>query len=238
MYRPVIFDLFHTLVHGADDERDRVVGEMALVVGVAPAALVAAYHATWRDRLVRWDVEETVRILAGRLGGTPTDEQVTQAGGHRRALARRVLGNVSTATLDVLDALRDDGHPLALISNATSETAEAWPHSPLARCFDVTVFSCEVGLAKPDPAIYGIAAERLGVAPADCFFVGDGADGELAGAAAVGMTVFRTTEHNDTDPGWGGTAFATLGDLPAILRAATSDVSPERDMSSAATRLR
>ncbi|RAO48591.1 hypothetical protein GAR06_01452 [Micromonospora saelicesensis] len=218
MSRPVIFDLFHTLVHGADDERDRVVGEMALVVGVAPAALVAAYHATWRDRLVRWDVEETVRILAGRLGGTPTDEQVIRAGGHRRALARRVLGAVSAATLDVLDALRDDGHPLALISNATSETAEAWPQSPLARRFDVAVFSCEVGLAKPNPAIYRIAAERLGVAPAECVFVGDGADGELAGAAAVGMTVLRTTEHNDTDPSWGGRAFAALGDLPVLLR--------------------
>ncbi|MGC4757854.1 HAD family hydrolase [Micromonospora trifolii] len=218
MSRPVIFDLFHTLVHGADDERDRVVGEMALVVGVAPDALVAAYHATWRDRLVRWDVEETIRILAGRLGGTPTDEQVTRAGGHRRALARRVLGTASTATLDVLDALRDDGRPLALISNATSETAEAWPHSPLARRFDVAVFSCEVGLAKPSPAIYRIAAERLGVAPAECVFIGDGADGELAGAAAVGMTVFRTTEHNDTDPAWDGPAFATLGDLPALIR--------------------
>ncbi|MGC4878193.1 HAD family hydrolase [Micromonospora sp. DT43] len=221
MSRPLIFDLFHTLVHGADDERDRVVGEMALVVGVAPVALVAAYHATWRDRLVRWDVEETVRILAGRLGGTPTDEQVTRAGGHRRALARRVLGTVSTATLDVLDALRGDGHPLALVSNATSETAEAWPDSQLARRFDAAVFSCEVGLAKPDPAIYRIAAERLGVAPAECVFVGDGADGELAGAAAVGMTVLRTTEHNDTDPGWGGRAIATLGDLPGLLREST-----------------
>ncbi|MFG2059068.1 HAD family hydrolase [Micromonospora sp. NPDC048930] len=218
MSRPVIFDLFHTLLNGADEERDRVVGEMALMVGVAPAALVAAYHASWRERLVRWDVEETVRILAGQLGGTPTDEQVTRAGQHRRALARRVLGRVSTATLGVLDALRDDGHPLALISNATSETAEAWPQSPLARRFDVAVFSCEVGLAKPDPAIYRTAAERLGVAPAECVFVGDGADGELAGAAAVGMTVFRTTEHNDTDPTWGGAAFPTLGDLPALLR--------------------
>ncbi|WBB92026.1 HAD-IA family hydrolase [Verrucosispora sp. WMMC514] len=218
MSQPVIFDLFHTLIHGADEERDRVVGEMAVMVGVAPVALVAAYHATWRDRLVRWDVEETVRILAGRLGGTPTKEQVSRAGEHRRALGRRVLVSVSTATLDVLDALRDDGHPLALISNATSDTAEAWPQSPLAQRFDAAVFSCDVGLAKPDPAIYHLAAERLGVGPAECIFVGDGADGELAGAAAAGMTVFRTTEHNDTDPSWGGPAFATLGDLPAMLR--------------------
>ncbi|WP_346534508.1 HAD-IA family hydrolase [Micromonospora sp. DPT] len=218
MSRPVIFDLFHTLVQGADDERDRVVGEMALEVGVAPAALVGAYHATWRDRLVRWDVEETVRILAGRLGGAPTEEQVARAGERRRALARRVLDSVSAATLEVLDALRDDGHPLALLSNATSETAEAWPESRLARRFDVAVFSCDVGLAKPDPAIYRAAAKRLGVAPAECVFVGDGADGELAGAAAVGMTVFRTTEHNDTDPSWGGTMFPALSDLPALLR--------------------
>ncbi|WP_327029874.1 HAD-IA family hydrolase [Micromonospora sp. NBC_01740] len=214
----MIFDLFHTLIQGADEERDRVVGEMAVMVGVAPAELVAAYHATWRDRLVRWDVEETIRILAGRLGGTPTIEQVTRAGKHRRALGRRVLDSISAATLDVLDALRSDGHPLALISNATSDTAEAWPQSPLAQRFDVAVFSCDVGLAKPDSAIYHLAAEHLGVGPAECVFVGDGADGELAGAAAVGMTVFRTTEHNDTDPGWGGLAFDTLGDLPAILR--------------------
>ena len=217
--RPVIFDLFHTLIHGADEERDRVVGEMALMVGVEPAALVAAYHATWRDRLVRWNVEETVRILAGRLGGTPSDEAVALAGAHRRALARRVLASVSSTTLDLLDALRAAGHPLGLVSNATSETAEAWPESALAGRLDAAVFSCEIGLAKPDPAIYLAVADRLGVDPTECVFVGDGADGELAGAAAVGMTVFRTTEHNDTDPSWDGRALATLADLPALLRA-------------------
>ncbi|HEX5995525.1 MAG TPA: HAD-IA family hydrolase [Jiangellales bacterium] len=203
---------------GADDERDRVVGEMTLTVGVASAELVAAYHATWRDRLVRWDVEETVRILARRLDGTPTEEQVARAGALRRALARRLLDTVSAGTLDVLDMLRADGHPIALISNATSDTAEAWPQSRLAPRFDVAVFSCEVGIAKPYPAIYQVAAERLGVDPAGCVFVGDGADGELAGAAAVGMTVLRTTEHNNTDPRWDGPVFAAFGDLPVVLR--------------------
>ncbi|MDG4801963.1 HAD family hydrolase [Micromonospora sp. WMMD980] len=217
MSRPVIFDLFHTLVPGADDERDRVVGEMALDVGVEPAALVAAYHASWRDRLVRWDAEETVRVLAGRLGGRPTAEQVARAADRRIALARRVLGRVAASTLAVLDALRADGHPLALISNATSETAEAWPDGPLAPRFDVTVFSCTVGLAKPDPAIYRTAAQRLGVAPDACVYVGDGADGELAGAAAVGMTVLRTTEHADTDPSWGGRMITSLGEVPDLL---------------------
>ncbi|MEU2611879.1 HAD family hydrolase [Micromonospora sp. NPDC007271] len=217
MPRPVIFDLFHTLVDGANSERDRVVGEMALMVGVEPAALVAAYHETWRDRMLRWDVAETVRVLAGQLGGAPTEEQVARAAAHRRELAARLLDSVAPETLAVLDALRADGHPLGLVSNATAEAAEAWRSSALARRFDVAVFSCEVGVAKPDPAIYRAAAERLGVRPTDCVFVGDGADGELAGAAAVGMTVIRTTEHNDTAPDWDGRELATLDELPALL---------------------
>ncbi|MET8906507.1 HAD-IA family hydrolase [Micromonospora sp. NPDC004551] len=218
MPRPVIFDLFHTLVPGGDPERDRVVGEMALMVGVEPAALVEAYHATWRDRMTGWDAAETVRILARRLGGAPTEEQVARAAAHRRELARRLLGHVRPSTLAVLDALRADGHPIGLVSNATAETAEAWPSTDLARRFDVAVFSSDVGLAKPDPAIYRLAAERLGAAPGACVFVGDGADGELAGAAAVGMTVVRTTEHNDTDPSWAGRALTALGELPVLLR--------------------
>jgi putative hydrolase of the HAD superfamily len=193
---------------------------MARMVGVAPDALVEAYHATWRDRMRGWDVAETVRILAERLGGAPTEEQVARAAAHRRDLAVRVLNRVAPETLAVLDALRAEGHPLGLISNATAETAEAWPASSLARRFDSVVFSCTLGVAKPDPAIYRTAAERLGVDPTDCVFVGDGADGELAGARAVGMTVIRTTEHNDSDPGWAGQALAALSNLPALLRGA------------------
>lgn len=217
MPRPVIFDLFHTLVPGGDPERDRVVGEMALMVGVEPAALVEAYHATWRDRMTGWDAAETVRVLARRLGGAPTEEQVARAAAHRRNLAGRLLAGVPSSSVAVLDALRADGHRIGLVSNATAETAEAWPATDLARRFDVAVFSCDVGLAKPDPAIYRLAAERLGVDPADCVFVGDGADGELAGAAAVGMTVVRTTEHHDGDPTWAGRALTALRELPALL---------------------
>src|SRR5690606_9883640 len=75
MPRLVIFGLFNTLVDSADDERGQVIAEMALMVDVAPAALIAAYHDSWRDRLVRWDVEETVRILARSLGANPTERQ-------------------------------------------------------------------------------------------------------------------------------------------------------------------
>jgi putative hydrolase of the HAD superfamily len=213
----VIFDLFHTLVHGADEERDRVVAEMAIMVDVPPEDLVQAYHHTWRQRLTEWSVEETIRVLAERLGGHPSPADVARAAAHRRALAIRVLTAVNPATLALLDHLRGHGARLALVSNATADTAEAWPHSPLAARFDVAVFSSDLGAAKPDPDIYLAAASALGAAPHECIYIGDGADGELAGAAALDMTVFRTTELNDTDPSWPGPTIAALAELPPVL---------------------
>src|SRR5690349_2630257 len=123
MTRFVIFDLFRTLVPAAEEERDRVVGEMAGIVGVDSAALVRAYRDTLPERLIRWNVEEAVRILAERLGGRPTREQVSRAAAHRRELTRRLLASVRPATLSVLDGLRAGGARLALVSNASAEAA-------------------------------------------------------------------------------------------------------------------
>ncbi len=213
----VVFDLFNTLVHDGDDARDRVIGEMADMVGVSPAALIRAYHETWRQRLTGWTVEETVRVLAERVGGHPSPADVARAAAHRRALAVRVLGKVSPATLDALDGLRARGARLALASNATADAAEAWPATALAARFDAAVFSSALGVGKPEPGIYLAAAAGLGAKPADCVFVGDGADGELAGAAAVGMTVIRTVEHQDTVPSWPGPTIASVAELAAFL---------------------
>ncbi len=217
MVRFVVFDLFNTLIHGADQDRNRVVAQMAGLVGVEPAALVAAYADTWRQRQTEWGVEQTIDILARRLGGSPSQAQLAQAAELRRAFGRTVLAT-STA-IPVLDSLRAAGYRLGLVSNATSDAAEAWPGSALASRFSVAVFSCDVGLVKPDPRIYLAATTALGADPADCCYVGDGADAELAGATALGMTVYRTTEHADNDPRWPGASIASLAELVPLLTA-------------------
>lgn len=219
MARFVIFDLFHTLVHGAAQDWERSVAEAAAILGVEPAALLAAYHDTFRQRQVEWGSEEAVRILAERAGGSPSPAQVTQAAAVRRALARRVLSAVQPSKLRVLDALRSAGYRLGLVSNATADTSESWPGSALAARFDVAVFSCEVGAAKPDQRIYLAATTALGAQPAECYYVGDGADSELAGAAALGMTAVRTTEHNNSDPSWPGITITSLAELETVLPA-------------------
>ncbi|HET7016157.1 MAG TPA: HAD family hydrolase [Streptosporangiaceae bacterium] len=217
MSRFVIFDLFHTLVHSPRQVWERAVADVAAINEVAPADLLDAYHQTWRRRQVEWNVEQTIRILAGRLGRSPSPAQVTQAAAVRRDVAGQVLSGVADSTLEVLDRLRAGGFGLGLTSNASAETAEAWPSSGLATRFDAAMFSCEVGAAKPDQRIYLAAMTALGAQPAQCSYIGDGADGELAAAAALGLTVFRTTQHISNDPTWAGRSIATLTELPDLL---------------------
>ena len=50
---------------------------------------------------------------------------------------------------------------------------DVYPFERLERHFDDLVLSGAVGLRKPDPAIYRLAAQRLGAAPGACVFVDD-----------------------------------------------------------------
>jgi putative hydrolase of the HAD superfamily len=64
---------------------------------------------------------------------------------------------------------------------------------------DVLVFSSESGLRKPHPEIYLKATGELGVDPAKCLYVGDGAYNELTGAASVGMDPVLIRYSNEPD---------------------------------------
>lgn len=93
-------------------------------------------------------------------------------------------------TRETLAQLRARGYRLGLLSNCFGDEAH-WPAEfELDCCFDAMVLSCVVGMAKPDPSIYRLAAERLGLPPQECVFVDD-APPYVAAAQAVGMTGVR-----------------------------------------------
>ena len=91
----------------------------------------------------------------------------------------------------MLRQLRQSSLRLGLISNADAMEVASWADCSLAGLFDVEVFSCEVGCAKPDHAIFRRCVDALGLEPGECLFVGDGGSNELIGARQVGLgTVF------------------------------------------------
>ncbi len=98
---------------------------------------------------------------------------------------------VEPDVLQAIDAVRARGLKLAVVSNSFAEDVAGWENSPLCSFFDVTLFSCAAGLAKPDPEIYLLACRQLYVPPDRALFIGDGADDELDGARTAGIRACR-----------------------------------------------
>jgi epoxide hydrolase-like predicted phosphatase len=97
--------------------------------------------------------------------------------------------------VEAVRELRQAGVLTGLISNSWS-TAH-YDRKLLAELFDTVVISAEVRLHKPQPEIYRLAAERLGVDPERCLFVDDLKE-NCEGAEAVGMTAIRHRDAPET----------------------------------------
>jgi FMN phosphatase YigB (HAD superfamily) len=85
---------------------------------------------------------------------------------------------------DYLMTARERGVRTALLSNAPGASDQV--KKTMFDYFDALVFSGEVGVAKPDPAVYLIAADRLGLPAARCAFVDDSV-ANIRGAVEAGM---------------------------------------------------
>jgi putative hydrolase of the HAD superfamily len=89
--------------------------------------------------------------------------------------------------VELVRALRAGDVRTSIITNNIREFGAAWRAMiPVDELFDDVVDSCEVGVRKPDPAIYRLACERLGVEPERALFVDDH-QGNVVGARAIGM---------------------------------------------------
>jgi len=89
--------------------------------------------------------------------------------------------------LDYIVGLRKS-YKTAILSNSNKGVIkEKVGQERLDQCFDVIVVSADVGLVKPDPAIYDLTAEELGVEDQECIFIDDRKP-FVEAAKSVGMT--------------------------------------------------
>jgi putative hydrolase of the HAD superfamily len=91
---------------------------------------------------------------------------------------------LETTMMSVVGAIRASGFKTGLVSNSWS--LDLYPRRELDEIFDAVVISGEVGLRKPDPAIFQLAVDRLGVSADRCVVVDDD-PGHLEVAAGTGM---------------------------------------------------
>jgi putative hydrolase of the HAD superfamily len=201
-YKAVIFDLFGTLVEIFS--RREYENTLAAMVAVLTAPYDEFYKlwmqtATQRSTGYFRTLEDNLELICRELKVTATREQLKKAKQIRFDFVARALTPRSDA-VEVLSRLKSSGYKIGLISNCSGEPPILWPGTPFAPFFDVAIFSSTAGLQKPDPQIFLLAMQRLGVEPPECLYVGDGDSNEITAAANVGMyPVLIRADGEDSD---------------------------------------
>jgi putative hydrolase of the HAD superfamily len=93
------------------------------------------------------------------------------------------------------ERLHERGIAIGIISNWDSRLVRVLQGLGLGRVLADIVSSADVGLHKPDPRIFQLACDRIGVVPADAAHVGDHHYADYLGASAVGMTAVLIDRH-------------------------------------------
>jgi putative hydrolase of the HAD superfamily len=228
IYRAVIFDLFGTLVRNFSYRaHEQTVSDIARILNLPRDAFARLWHETWKMRstgvfpTIEANIVHTCAVLGLRrepdqiLAGAQVELEFT-----RRALAPRLDAEAT------IRGLRERNYKIGLVSDCSPAVPRAWQMTRLAPLIDAPVFSCVVGVKKPDPVIYMLVCEQLAVSPCECLYVGDGSSRELTGAAQVGMhAVLFHVPHEDTYDdrredveSWSGPAVRTLADVLTVAR--------------------
>lgn len=125
---------------------------------------------------------------------------------------------------EVLEAVRPAGLRLALATSSDRPWVTRWlEQHGLLDLFEVMATRSDVARVKPDPELYLLAAQGLGLAPHECLAVEDSLNGATA-AVAAGMPVVvvpnEVTQSQPFPPTWPKLEDGYAGGLPELLRVA------------------
>ena len=223
-YRAVVFDLWGTLVDELTyPEANRLVyrqkvDETADLLGLDRDAFADAWAAGAGERLVGiFSTEGALLHICQGLGVEPDAGRLRVAVEVRFEYVRGAL-SPRPDTVETLSTLKDLGYRVGLISNCSEEVSAMWSSTPFAPLVDAAVLSYDVRLAKPDPRVYEMAVEGLGVAAEECLYVGDGTSNELSGASKAGMTaVLMRAPYDQADGAREAWAGARISDIREVL---------------------
>ena len=191
MKKVVFFDLFFTLA----DLIYQTENEFTLLNITRQQWEASAENTKTYTLRATGGVANETEMLASMVAGLPfavTDTQLEKLICIRNDRMKKALTEIHPDILFTLKQLKEKGVKLCLISNADIIDKKYWSISPLAMLFDDVIFSCDVGIVKPNKEIYQLAAERMSTTADKCFFVGDGGSDELAGAKSCGFTTVLT----------------------------------------------
>ncbi|MBW3628798.1 MAG: HAD-IA family hydrolase [Gemmatimonadetes bacterium] len=118
-------------------------------------------------------IEESMSEIIDRLEG--------------RHAERNLWCRVRERTVEALDELRSRGYRLGVISNSDGRIESLLDSVGLLSQFEFVIDSQLVGVEKPDPKIFQMACQRLGLRPDEVMYVGDIYEIDVVGARNAGL---------------------------------------------------
>lgn len=218
-YKAIFFDLDDTLYDLRSYWRGRL--------SEAFEDVLARYPHFVHEELIQQAITQKVYIerLPAFLRAQGIDDEAVIAQAH--ALFRHGWFDRLELYYDAtktLEALRPH-YKLGLITNGPSQTQRPKiERFQLAKYLDLLIVSEEVGVAKPDPKIFQIALDQIGLTPSEALYVGDSLEFDLPGAAAAQLPFIWMNPRHETLPAGLPQPLATverLTDLLPLLLATT-----------------
>lgn len=223
-FQTVIFDLHGTLVFSPPGWGEEMDAEVAAALGAPARDFVREWGARGYRRTIGACASpgDCIEEVCRALGLTVTPEQIERAVATRLACIRRNL-LPRPGAVDLLRRLRDMGLKTGLLSNCDPDIPIIWLDMPFHPLIDDAVFSCKVGMAKPQREIFELACRRLATPAERCVYVADGAGDELETAQSRGIYAvrLRPMEGEPSPEGadrWHGPAIDALPQLLDLIQ--------------------
>lgn len=207
-----LLDLYDTVARTRwRDLSDRISNELSIDM----AALYRAYDVTRPERSVGAFVgpEGDMAAIVEAAGFDPSPALIDRLVSMEREFTEHGV-DLWEDSLPVVAELRQRGVKTALVSNCSHSTRGIVERLGLVDAFDEVILSFEVGLRKPDPAIYREALRRVDVEPDRAVFVDDQQE-YCDGAASIGIATYLIDRTGDATPDEDG--HRVIGDLRALL---------------------
>jgi putative hydrolase of the HAD superfamily len=206
--RAVCFDLDGTLFDHRGAARaaaTRFVESMGLV---ATTTTLDAWFSAEAEQFERWrsgqisfseQRRQRLRAVLRPLGADlPPDDDALDRLFERYLRSYRASWRAFPGSASLLYELRARGYRLGLLTDGTEEQQlDKLARTGLDGAFDAVCISERIGFQKPDERAFLTLASELDVDSADCLFVGDDAERDIAGARSVGMHGLLIDHHEE-----------------------------------------
>jgi putative hydrolase of the HAD superfamily len=220
--RAVLFDAGNTLI---SLDYERLAGGVSAAVGRRVSAGILRSHASEAaaslERGTGTDQERAAAYLEALflLAGVRHDElELVRSEVLRLHQELHLWIGVEPGTPGALELLRARGLRLGVVSNSDGKVDAALAAAGLRPYFEVVVDSTLAGVEKPDPRIFGVALDAMGLAADDAVYVGDVYEVDVVGARRAGLQPVLLDPH-DFHAGRDVPKVRSLAELPDLLAA-------------------